>query len=147
MGVGNWGFQQRRSYHKPAHKPLAILPLVALIFYEVSGGPFGTEDAVGSSSPLIALLGFIVFPLIWSVPEALVCAEMATLFPENSGYVVWVTAAFGPFWGFMEGFWSWVSGVTDNSIYPVLFLSYLGEAPRLPRAVVPTTLCVGCDVR
>lgn len=28
------------------------------------------------------------------------CAELATTFPENSGYVAWVTAAFGPFWGF-----------------------------------------------
>lgn len=27
-------------------------------------------------------------------------AELATTFPENSGYVAWVTAAFGPFWGF-----------------------------------------------
>lgn len=26
--------------------------------------------------------------------------ELATTFPENSGYVAWVTAAFGPFWGF-----------------------------------------------
>ena len=40
-------------------------------------------------------------------------------------YVAWVTAAFGPFWGFQEGWWSWLSGVTDNSVYPVLFLSYL----------------------
>lgn len=27
-------------------------------------------------------------------------AELASTFPENSGYVAWVTAAFGPFWGF-----------------------------------------------
>lgn len=208
LGEGNWGFQPRRSYHNAAApKPLAILPLVALIFYEVSGGPFGTEDAVRAGSPFVALLGesgellriarhthalrqprpcpenkqtcselpspssrslsplislriahpnrrtspphptfraphrppqdsfpypptpaaFAIFPLIWSIPEALVCAEMATIFPENSGYVAWVTAAFGPFWGWMEGFWSWVSGVTDNSVYPVLFMSYLGE--------------------
>ena len=40
-------------------------------------------------------------------------------------YVAWVTAAFGPFWGFQEGWWSWLSGVTDNSVYPVLFLTYL----------------------
>ncbi len=50
-------------------------------------------------------------------------------------YVAWVTAAFGPFWGFQEGWWSWLSGVTDNSVYPVLFLSYLdavlpGQHPR-----------------
>ena len=24
-----------------------------------------------------------------------------------------------------EGFWSWLSGVTDNSVYPVMFMSYL----------------------
>lgn len=41
------------------------------------------------------------FPVqVWSVPEALITAELATAFPENGGYVVWVTAAFGEFWGF-----------------------------------------------
>ena len=24
-----------------------------------------------------------------------------------------------------EGFFSWLSGVTDNSVYPVMFLTYL----------------------
>lgn len=71
------------------------------------------------------LAGFLVLPLLWSVPEALITAELATAFPENSGYVAWVTAAFGPFWGFQEGFWSWLSGVTDNSIYPVMFADNL----------------------
>ena len=27
-----------------------------------------------------------------------------------------VSAAYGPFWGWMEGYSSWVSGVTDNSL-------------------------------
>ena len=27
-----------------------------------------------------------------------------------------------------EGFWSWVSGVTDNALYPVMFLHYLETA-------------------
>lgn len=145
-------------------KPLSLLPLVALIFYDVSGGPFGIEvrcpacmvliftqhltmkalvqciaklcfwnslpmallalftmlkykvqlaltlsilhiycllkDAVSAGGPLLAILGFLILPLVWSVPEALITAELATTFPENSGYVAWVTAAFGPFWGF-----------------------------------------------
>ncbi len=55
---------------------------------------------MAAGGPLLALVGFIVFPLVWSVPEALVTAELATAFPENSGYVAWVTAAFGPYWGF-----------------------------------------------
>lgn len=81
--------------HAPS-KPLTLLPLVALIFYDVSGGPFGIEDAVSAGAPLLALLGFILLPLAWSIPEALVTAELATAFPENSGFVAWVTAAFGP---------------------------------------------------
>ena len=93
---------------------------------------------MSTGGPLLALLGFIVLPLVWSVPEALVTAELATAFPEDSGYVAWVTAAFGPFWGFQEGWWSWLSGVTDNSVYPVLLLSYVdavlpgAPAPRRP---------------
>ena len=59
-----------------------------------------TQDAVSEGAPLLAVLGFLVLPIVWSVPEALVTAELATAFPENSGYVAWVTAAFGPFWGF-----------------------------------------------
>lgn len=80
-------------------KPITLLALTALIFYEVSGGPFGIEDAVSASSPLYALLGFIILPFVWSVPEALVTAELSTAFPENAGYVTWVAAAFGPFAG------------------------------------------------
>lgn len=43
---------------------------------------------------------FVLGWQVWSVPEALITAELATAFPENGGYVVWVTAAFGEFWGF-----------------------------------------------
>ncbi len=64
------------------------------------GANFVLQDAVSAGGPLLAILGFLLLPLIWSVPEALITAELATTFPENSGYVAWVTAAFGPFWGF-----------------------------------------------
>lgn len=83
------------------------------------------QDAVKAGGPLLAILGFLILPFVWSVPEALVCAELATAFPENSGYVVWVEAAFGPFFGFLEGLFSWVSGVTDNTVYPIMLLSYV----------------------
>ena len=38
----------------PAERPertLTLFPLAALIFFEVSGGPFGVEDAVGAAGP------------------------------------------------------------------------------------------------
>lgn len=113
--------EQAASKHRPK---LGMLPLVALIFYEVSGGPFGVEDSVKAGGPLLAILGFLIFPFIWSIPEALITAELATAFPENGGYVLWISAAFGDFWGFQEGWWKWISGVTDNALYPVLFLDY-----------------------
>jgi len=74
---------------------------------------------------LFALLGFLVFPLVWSIPEALITAELGSTFPEASGGVAWVEEAFGARAGFFAGYFSWVSGATDNAIYPVLFLEYL----------------------
>uniref|UniRef100_A0A0D6QRK0 Amino acid permease/ SLC12A domain-containing protein n=1 Tax=Araucaria cunninghamii TaxID=56994 RepID=A0A0D6QRK0_ARACU len=106
-------------------KKLKLIPLIFLIYFEVSGGPFGEEDAVRAAGPLLALLGFVIFPFIWSLPEALVTAELATAYPGNGGYVVWAWAAFGPFWGFLMGWWKWISGVINNAAYPVLCLDYL----------------------
>lgn len=134
---------------------VSVLPLVFLIFYEVSGGPFGVEDSVGAAGPLLALLGFLVFPFIWSVPEALITAEMGTMFPENGGYVVWVSSALGPFWGFQQGWMKWLSGVIDNALYPVLFLDYLksgipaldGGWPRVVAVLALTLLLTYINYR
>jgi amino acid transporter len=112
----------------PAPRPrrLTVLPLIALIFYDVSGGPFGIEDSVRTGGgALLPILGFIVLPVLWSLPEALVTAELASAFPTNAGYVAWVSAAFGPAVAFLVGFSKWASGTLDNALYPVLFLDYL----------------------
>ncbi|CAN4076099.1 unnamed protein product [Withania somnifera] len=108
-------------------RKLSFLPLVFLIFYEVSGGPFGVEDTVQAAGPLLALVGFL----------ALITAELGTMFPENSGYVVWVSSALGPYWGFQQGWVKWLSGVIDNALYPVLFLDYLKSG--IPALVYPNT--------
>lgn len=110
----------------PTARRLTVLPLVALIFYDVSGGPFGIEDSVrAGGGALLPLLGFLILPALWSLPEALVTAELASAFPTNAGYVAWVSAAFGPAAAFLVGFSKWVSGTLDNALYPVLFLDYL----------------------
>ena len=80
-------------------KQLTTWPLVAVIYFEVSGGPYGIEDAVGAAGPLYALVGILAYLVVCSIPEALVTAEMAGMFPENSGYYAWVAAAFGPLAG------------------------------------------------
>ncbi|RDX63550.1 putative polyamine transporter, partial [Mucuna pruriens] len=134
----------RANHHS---RKVSVLPLVFLIFYEVSGGPFGVEDTVNAAGPLLALLGFLVFPFVWSVPEALITAEMGTMFPENGGYVVWVSAALGPYWGFQQGWMKWLSGVIDNALYPVLFLDYLKSAvPALGGGLPRVTATWGLTV-
>ncbi|XP_010541175.1 PREDICTED: probable polyamine transporter At1g31830 [Tarenaya hassleriana] len=121
----------------PPHKSdksrkISVLPLVFLIFYQVSGGAFGAEDSVKAAGPLLAILGFLIFPFMWCVPEALITAEMGTMFNANGGYVVWVSSALGPLWGFQLGWMKWLSGVMDNALYPVLFLDYFkSEIPSL----------------
>ena len=66
----------------------------------VSGGPFGIEDNVRAAGPLLAIVGFLVLPIVWSVPEALITAELGAMFPESCGFVIWVASALGPYWGF-----------------------------------------------
>jgi len=104
---------------------LKFLPFTIMVFYNVSGGPFGIEATVYSSGPLLSILGFTILPFIWSLPEALVTAELGSRFPDASGGVRWVEEAFGFSAGLFMGYISWVSGATDNAIYPVLFLDYL----------------------
>jgi amino acid transporter len=106
-------------------KPLSLWGMVAIIFFAVSGGPFGSEEAVSKVGPLWVLIGFVVLPLVWSLPEALMTAELTTMFPGNGGYVFWTTAAFGNRIGFLQGCWSWLSNVTSIAVYPHLLLEYL----------------------
>lgn len=140
-----WSREAQSPESPRKRQQLSLLSLVFLIFYEVSGGPFGIEDSVQAGGPLLAIIGFCVFPFIWSIPEAFITAELGTMFPENGGYVVWIQEAFGPFWGFQQGWWKWLSGVIDNALYPVLFLDYLkafvpAVASGLPRIIAVLVL-------
>ncbi len=109
----------------PVQGELGLLPLIAVVIFNVSGGPYGIEDAVGSFGPGLALLLLFITPLVWSLPVSLAMAELASALPEEGGYVCWVRRAFGPFWGFQAGWWSWVNSFVDVAVYPALFADYL----------------------
>src|SRR2546427_4106334 len=104
---------------------LTLGPLVAVMYFTVSGGPFGLEGLVGSVGPGVALLLLVLTPLVFSVPETLLVGELASMLPVEGGYYVWVKRAFGRFWGFWNGWLSWVYSLIDMAIYPVLFLQYI----------------------
>jgi len=106
-------------------RALNCTSLVALTFFCVAGGAFGLEDAVGSAGPFIAIPTILILPWLWSFPTALMTAELSAAMPEDGGYGVWVEKAFGKFWGFLEGWLSWLCSFADNALYPVMFVDYL----------------------
>ncbi|HWZ27928.1 MAG TPA: APC family permease [Gemmatimonadales bacterium] len=111
----------------PGGRPrkLQLMGLVAVMFFCVSGGPFGLEGMVGSVGPGLALLLLLVIPVLYTIPEALLIGELASMLPAEGGYYVWVKRAFGPFWGFWNGWLSWAYSLVDMALYPVLFRQYL----------------------
>lgn len=56
----------------PGARKIGVLGLASIAFYAVAGSPAGSEDAVGAAGPLLAMLGFLLMPFVWGVPESLV---------------------------------------------------------------------------
>lgn len=110
-----------------ADAKMKLWPLVAAVFFLVSGGPFGIEDTVSKSGYLGAMIILLVTPAIWSFPAALMVSELASTLPEDGGYYIWCKRAMGPFWGFQEAWLSLIGSVFDMALYPTLFVGYLGH--------------------
>jgi amino acid transporter len=106
---------------------LYTIELVALIFFSVSGGSYGSEGLIKSAGPFYALIAFFIVPFVWCIPIALVTVELSTAFPTDGGPCIWVKHALGDFWAYQQGWWDWTAGVVDNAIYPVLMLDYLSQ--------------------
>ncbi|XP_051214501.1 probable polyamine transporter At3g13620 [Lolium perenne] len=143
QGGGATSSSHRRS-------KITLIPLVFLIYFEVAGGPYGSEKAVRAAGPLFTLLGFLVFPFAWGVPESLVTAELASAFPGNGGFVLWADHAFGPLAGSLLGTWKYLSIVINIAAYPALVADYIGGvAPAIAEpgrartgTVIGMTLCL-----
>ncbi len=104
---------------------LRPLGLTAVVFFTVSGGPYGLESILSDVGPLPALLLILLTPLLWVIPAILMVLELNAMIPRNGGYYQWVKTALGQRWGFLEGWWSWLYTFADLAIYPVLFTQYL----------------------
>jgi len=104
---------------------IGTLGLVFVLFFSTSGGPYTTETLIHSVGPGLGLLILALVPLVWSLPEALIVGELASMLPEEGGYYRWVDRAFGRFWAFQNGWLTWIYSLVDMAIYPVLFNQYL----------------------
>lgn len=105
-------------------KSLGLGAICGIIFFSVSGGPYGLEDTIGDGGAGMGILLIVITPFIWSLPTALMVAELGTTMPVQGGYYHWVKTALGPFWGFQVGWWMWVVSWVDMALYPVLFTDY-----------------------
>ncbi|MBU6366538.1 MAG: APC family permease [Gemmatimonadetes bacterium] len=106
-------------------RSLGTVALAAVMFFNTSGGAFSMEGLVEAVGPGATLLLLVVVPLLWSIPETLLVAELASMLPEEGGYYRWVHRAFGPFWAFQNGWCTWCYSLVDMAIYPVLLNQYL----------------------
>lgn len=113
-----------RVEERVLRRALGVGATVGLIYFSISGGPYGLEGVVGESGAGMALVLIVVTPLLVSLPAALMVAELGTTMPVEGGYYHWVKTGLGPFWGFQEGWWSWIVSWVDLAIYPVLFVAY-----------------------
>ena len=69
---------------------LSTFVLAILVFFNVSGGPFGLEPAVKAAGNLFAIVGVAAMPLLFSLPEAVMTYELSSRYPCASGGVRWV---------------------------------------------------------
>jgi amino acid transporter len=98
---------------------------VCVIYFTVSGGAFGLEPLVGAVGPGLAVLLIVVTPFVWSLPMALMVAELATLLPEEGGYYVWVKESLGDFWAVQEAWWTMGYSIALMAMLSLLFATYL----------------------
>ncbi len=108
----------------PSYKQLRILPLAAVIFLTVSGGPYGLEPLLNFGGKHGALLLLLITPLLWDIPTIFIVMELNSMMPVTGGYYQWVKRALGIRWAWYEGWWTWLYTFADLAIYPVLFVEY-----------------------
>ncbi|KAF1315478.1 Serine/threonine exchanger stet, partial [Globisporangium splendens] len=128
----------RESRHNalqiPTHRVLTAFGLMVMCYFTTCGGPVGTEPFISSGGPLRGIIAQIVYPVFFNFPMLWAMTELATAYPNDGGYSVWVLNAFGPFWGFQVGFWSWTASIMDRIVYVQLIyekiLTALGYDPE-----------------
>ena len=113
----------------PRHRArkLTTLPLIAATFFMVAGGSYGLEEMIAKTGFSTSILILLLVPLVWSLPTALMLAELSSALPAEGGFYIWVRRALGPFWGFQEAWLSLAASIFDMAIYPTLFVLYLAK--------------------
>jgi len=133
-------------------KKIRPIQLVAVIFFTVSGGPYGLEPLLTYAGQHGAILLLLLTPLLWDVPAIYTVLELNSMMPVTGGYYKWVKYALGNRWGFYEGWWTWLYTFVDLAIYPMLFVIYAGfffpgaDAYKVPLCLVFIWASAGLNI-
>ncbi|GAB5364998.1 hypothetical protein AAMO2058_001018300 [Amorphochlora amoebiformis] len=103
-----------------AQRTIDWISVAFISYFNVCGGPWGSEAIISAAGPLPGLVGVVIFACVIGLPMVFVTSELSAMFPDDGGYSIWVAEAFGEFWGFQESYFSWISGLLDNALYPVI---------------------------
>ncbi|KAK1935334.1 Polyamine transporter RMV1 [Phytophthora citrophthora] len=115
----------RRQALAVNHRRLGVVGIVSILYVYLCAGPIGSEAIVSAGGPLVGVVGVLLYALLVAFPFAYIVAELCTAFPEDGGFTVWTLNAFGPFWAFQVGYWSWVAGVLRGALMPGTLLGLL----------------------
>ncbi|MGW5697321.1 amino acid permease, partial [Streptomyces asiaticus] len=102
-------------------RQIAFLPLVGVIFFNVSGGAYSLEEMISSTGPGLGILLLLLVPLVYGIPIAAITTELATAIPADGGTYEWTKRTMGGFMAFQAGLVRWVNSWIDMAVYPVLF--------------------------
>jgi amino acid transporter len=105
-------------------KSLGRIALISIVFFLVCGGSYGTEDLGGAIPPFFGLLGIICVPWLWSMPIALITAELGSSMPNSGGFLLWIRRGLGDFLSYLDALIMVITIVIDLAVYPLIFISY-----------------------
>jgi amino acid transporter len=124
-------------------RKLKLFQLAAVIFFTVSGGPYGLEPLLIYAGKNASLILLLLTPLVWDIPTIFTVLELNSMMPVTGGYYQWVKRALGMRMALYEGWWTWLYTFVDLAIYPVLFVEYASFFyPPLRDYKIPVCLCI-----
>jgi amino acid transporter len=100
--------------------------LIMFTFLAAAAGPYGSEQIVANGGPLLAILGFLIVPWLFSFPLSMITAELATTMPEDGGIVRYIDRVMPKAIAFLSGYIALLAGCLTNAADTIIILQYLG---------------------
>jgi amino acid transporter len=125
------------------HKRLRILPLAAVIFLTVSGGPYGLEPLLSYGGSHGALLILMLTPIAMGCTNDFCCDGVEQHDASNGRLLSMGKKGTRNSMAWYEGWWTWLYTFVDLAIYPVLFVGYTSFLfPEIAQFKIPICLAI-----